>query len=51
VDQQSTLGAFVGKLELKGGKGVMVSWRYADGKDYLPSEAVVKKRRPAEAMK
>jgi len=51
IDQQSTLGAFVGKLELKGGKGAMVDWRYADGKDYLPNDALVRKKRPAEAMK
>ncbi len=51
IDQQSTMGAFVGKLELRGGKGSMVQWRYADGKAYLPSDAYVKTRRPAEAMK
>lgn len=51
IDQQSTLGAFVGRLELKGGRGVMVDWRYADGKDYLPPDAAVKKLRPAEAMR
>ncbi len=51
LDQQSTFGAFVGKLDLKGERGVMVDWRYVDGKDYMPSDAVVKKRRPAEAMK
>lgn len=51
LDQQSTLGAFVGKLDLQGGRGVMVDWRYADGKDYMPSDAAVKKRRPAEAMR
>lgn len=51
LDQQSTLGAFVGRLDLKDGRGVMVEWRYADGKDYMPPDAVVKKRRPVEAMK
>ena len=51
LDQQSTFGAFVGRLDLKGGKGVMVDWRYADGKDYMPPDSVVKKLRPAEAMK
>ena len=51
VDQQSTLGAFVGRLDQKNERGVMVDWRYADGKDYLPPESVVKKRRPAEAMR
>jgi branched-chain amino acid transport system substrate-binding protein len=51
IDQQSTMGAFVGKLDLRGNRGTMVEWRYADGKRYLPSDAYVKARRPAEAMK
>ena len=51
IDHQSTMGAFVGKLDLRGNKGTMVNWRYADGKAYLPSDAYVKSRRPAEAMK
>jgi branched-chain amino acid transport system substrate-binding protein len=46
IDHQSTLGAFVGKTAIKGGKGVMVDWRYADGKNYLPSDDVVKQMRP-----
>ena len=51
IDQQSTFGAFVGRLDLKNGRGVMVDWRYADGKDYMPADAAVKKLRPAEAMR
>ncbi|MDP2256072.1 MAG: ABC transporter substrate-binding protein, partial [Polaromonas sp.] len=51
IDHQSTMGAYVGKLDLRGNKGTMVQWRYADGKAYLPSDAYVKARRPAEAMK
>jgi branched-chain amino acid transport system substrate-binding protein len=51
IDQQSTMGAYVGKLDLRGNRGTMVEWRYADGKRYLPSDAYVKGRRPAEAMK
>ena len=51
VDHQSTMGAYVGRLDLRGNKGTMVQWRYADGKAYLPSDAYVKARRPAEAMK
>jgi len=51
IDQQSTLGAFVGKLDVKNGRGVMVDWRYLDGKNYLPPDDVVRARRPAEAMK
>ncbi len=50
IDQQSTMGAYVGKLDLRGPKGTMVQWRYADGKDYQPSDAYVKTRRPAAAM-
>ena len=50
LDQQSTMGAFVGKLDQRGGKGTMVQWRYADGKDYQPSDAYVKAHRPAAAM-
>jgi branched-chain amino acid transport system substrate-binding protein len=51
LDQQSTLGAFVGRLDLKDGRGVMVDWRYVDGINYMPPDVVVRKRRPAEAMK
>jgi branched-chain amino acid transport system substrate-binding protein len=51
IDQQSTMGAFVGKLDQRGGKGSMVQWRYADGKSYQPSDAYVRSRRPAEAMR
>jgi branched-chain amino acid transport system substrate-binding protein len=49
IDHQSTFGAFIGRLDLKGDRGEMVNWRYLDGKDYLPPDAVVRKRRPAEA--
>jgi branched-chain amino acid transport system substrate-binding protein len=51
LDHQSTMGAFVGKLALRGGKGSMVDWRYADGAKYLPPDDEVRKRRPPEAMK
>ena len=51
IDHQSTMGAYVGKLDQRGGKGTMVQWRYADGKAYLPGDAYVKARRPADAMK
>ena len=47
LDHQSTMGAYVGKTALRGGKGVMVDWRYADGARYLPSDAVVRTLRPA----
>jgi branched-chain amino acid transport system substrate-binding protein len=45
IDHQSTMGAFVGYTALKDGKGVMVDWKYLDGKDYLPSDAEVMKLR------
>jgi branched-chain amino acid transport system substrate-binding protein len=45
VDHQSTMGAYVGQLARKDGKGVMVNWRYADGAKYLPPDAEVRKLR------
>jgi branched-chain amino acid transport system substrate-binding protein len=51
IDQQSTMGAFVGKLDQRGGKGTMVQWRYADGKDYMPRDEYVMAHRPPAAMK
>lgn len=48
IDHQATLGAFVGKTKLVNGKGTMVDWRYADGKDYLPSDAEVAAMRPKD---
>jgi branched-chain amino acid transport system substrate-binding protein len=42
VDHQSTMGAYVGRLSNKGGKGVMVGWRYADGALFQPSFSDVK---------
>ena len=47
VDHQSTLGAYVGKTAVKGGKGTMVEWTYRDGAKYLPADDVVKSMRPA----
>ena len=46
IDHQSTMGAYVGYTALKDGKGVMVDWKFADGKDYLPTDAEVMKMRP-----
>ena len=48
IDHQSTMGAYVGKIGLKDGKGVMVDWRYEPGEKHLPSDDMVKKIRPAE---
>ena len=48
IDHQSTMGAYVGRTAVKDGKGVMVEWKYADGKDYLPTDADVRKMRPQQ---
>ena len=46
-DHQATMGAYVGKIALEGGKGTMVDFKYVDGASVLPSDAEVKKLRPA----
>ena len=50
-DNQSTMGAYIGKTayDEKLKRGVLVSYRYADGKNYQPSDEEVKKLRPATA--
>src|SRR6202011_2918494 len=50
IDQQSTMGAYVGKTALKGGKGTMVDFRYVDGASVQPSDEEVRKLRPTAAM-
>jgi branched-chain amino acid transport system substrate-binding protein len=45
IDHQSTLGAYVGRTALRQGRGVMVDWRYANGRDYLPSDDAVRAMR------
>jgi len=47
LDHQSTMGAYVGRIGLKDGKGIMTDWRFVDGKDALPPDDEVKKMRPA----
>ena len=47
-DHQATMGAYVGTIALEGGKGVMADFKYVDGATVLPSDAEVKKLRPAE---
>jgi branched-chain amino acid transport system substrate-binding protein len=37
LDHQSTMGAYVGQLARKNGRGTMVNWRYADGAKFQPS--------------
>ena len=46
IDHQSTMGAYVGRTAVRDGKGVMVDWHYANGKDFLPPDEVVRKLRP-----
>ncbi|HZR68991.1 MAG TPA: ABC transporter substrate-binding protein [Burkholderiales bacterium] len=48
IDHQSTMGAYVGRLAVKDGKGIMTSFRYVDGAQVQPSDAEVRKLRPAE---
>lgn len=42
VDHQSTMGAYVGRLAKKDGRGVMVDWSFAPGEQYLPTYEQVK---------
>jgi branched-chain amino acid transport system substrate-binding protein len=47
IDQQGTLGVFVGRTALKNDAGVMADWRYIDGRELLPDDDFVRKLRPA----
>jgi branched-chain amino acid transport system substrate-binding protein len=47
IDHQSTMGAYIGQLAQKGGKGMMVNWRYADGAKYQPSDQEIRALRKA----
>jgi branched-chain amino acid transport system substrate-binding protein len=47
VDHQATMGAYVGKIALENGQGTMSDFKYVDGATVLPSDAEVKKLRPA----
>jgi branched-chain amino acid transport system substrate-binding protein len=46
-DHQATMGAFVGAIALEKGAGTMEGFKYVDGAAVLPSDADVKKLRPA----
>ncbi len=46
LDHQSTMGAYVGQIGVKDGKGYMKNWRFVDGKDALPPDAEVTAMRP-----
>jgi branched-chain amino acid transport system substrate-binding protein len=45
IDNQATLGAWVGETTLKGRQGSMTNFRYLDGKDYMHPEVEVKAAR------
>jgi branched-chain amino acid transport system substrate-binding protein len=49
IDHQATMGCFIGKIALEGGKGTMVDFKYVDGAAVMPPDAEVKKMRPAGA--
>jgi branched-chain amino acid transport system substrate-binding protein len=51
VDHQSTMGAYVGKLDLRDGKGVMVDWRYADGAEVSAFASARPRQRSARSAK
>ena len=46
-DHQATVGAYVGKIALKDGKGTMSDFKYVDGSSVMPTDEEVKKLRPA----
>ena len=50
IDHQATMGAFVGTTTVNQGRGVMKDYRYIDGAAVLPSDAEVRRKRPADAM-
>lgn len=47
IDQQSTLGAWVGETAVEGGRGLMRNWRYEDGANHMFPEAEVRAARRA----
>lgn len=46
-DNQSTMGAYVGRITVKDGKGVMVNYQYQDGAKFQPADAEVRQLRKA----
>src|SRR5699024_8774828 len=49
IDNQSTMGAYVGRLAIRDGQGVMVDVEYVDGADVQPTDEQVREWRPASA--
>ncbi len=50
IDHQATLGAYVGEIAIKAGKGTMANFKYVDGASVQPSDDEIRKLRPAAAM-
>lgn len=44
------MGVYIGKLDVKDGRGIMVDWKYVDGRGLQADDALVKSKRPAEAF-
>lgn len=49
IDNQSTMGAYVGRLAIKDGQGIMVDVEYVDGADVQPEDDQVREWRPESA--
>jgi branched-chain amino acid transport system substrate-binding protein len=49
LDHQSTMGAYVGTLAVKDGKGIMTDFKYVDGASVQPTDEQVRQWRPASA--
>lgn len=45
IDNQATMGAWVGKLTLKDGKGAMEDWTFYNGADFMHDEETVRAAR------
>lgn len=48
IDNQSTMGAWVGTIAVQDGRGVMVDWTYNGIDAYMPTDAEVAAMRPAD---
>lgn len=48
IDNQTDMGAFIGRLTVRDGMPRMVDWRFGHGADYLPPDEVVRDLRPAD---
>ena len=45
LDHQSTMGAYVGRLARKDGRGMMTNWRYVDGAKVQPADQEIRSLR------